>query len=110
MALTLDISDDYLIFDNLIKGVYTALNGIEYRFLCAKVYPKIDETKEVEDIGLQTGITYFCLWNAEINFSPENNAQFETSENSFRVIGYNKRSWDTRYVLTCVLDAGEHIG
>jgi len=109
MAKTLDIDADYLFFDNLVSATYVDLSGNTFLFNYVKVYPNVDEPDEEQDIALQTADTKFCVWNLEADFPFQNNALLTVGASNYRIIGFNKRSWETRWVLTAVMDAGEHV-
>lgn len=104
-----DISKDYLYIDNTATGTYITKAGVSYALSYIKVYPAVDALNSLHQVGLPTAATKFGIWQDELPIAPVANDNLVVNGESYRIISFTRQTLISRWVLTAMIDAGQHL-
>lgn len=113
MSDLIDITEDYLVFDNLITVTYTPFTAPRTAVTIENVkrYPATQVPASVGGTSVPTVGTKFCIFKNELGYAPEPNGKLvdEDTGRTYRILGNVETSWSNRWVITGIIDAGETL-
>ena len=107
--MTIDISNDFVVFDNLIPALYTDLQGNNYVLNILQA-PADDTVNAEQETVLNTSdVSKFVIFVAELPVPLQSNAKLIALNREFTIIEFKKESLYSRYVCYCTIFAGQNI-
>lgn len=110
--MTLDISTDYLIFDNLLTSItLRRLSGSTVTINNVQIMPATNEngTLGIESTGIQAVMTVFCIFTTEYSGPIETNARITAAGKHYRIVSVEQFALKSARNATCIIEAGEGI-
>lgn len=113
MSLTLDITEDYKVFDNLVTVTYTPFSAPRTPVVIenVKIYAATQVPASVAGASVPTVGTKFCIFKNELPTAPEANGKIldQNTGRNYRILGNVETSWSNRWIITGIIEAGETL-
>jgi len=105
----IDVSTDYLVFDNKLKGLYIDLDGNSY-ILDVLQAPADDSVNSEKETVLNTSnVAKFSIFTHQLPVPLQSNTQLIVLNRNFTIIEFKKETLYSRYVIYAAIFAGENL-
>jgi hypothetical protein len=110
--MTLDLTLDYLVFDNLITTItLKTLDNSTVTINNVQLMPQNNENSEsgISPTGMQSVVTTFCIFTTEYDGPLQTNARITANGKNYRIQATEEFCLKSARNAVCVIEAGESI-
>lgn len=105
--MTVDISTDFLLIDNLLSGTYTdyVTGTVTTLTSCIQQLPAIDSPNTIGDVLVPGTTARFAIPRTSLASFPSANSRLVVSSKNWRILATTLQVINQTYVMACAIEA-----